>query len=137
MGLVRGGTRNSGTVSSSLRSGWPPRMDGVRASVLSDLECTRGGTIFGREIDTLAAGGDASNRENRRNIVLAFIFQMLLFPIYHTLHMVAINHAVTGGCCGCLLVLSLRTVVYTLVRIFTGLLLGVKQKIRRTTLRVF
>uniref|UniRef100_A0A8D8E1K7 (northern house mosquito) hypothetical protein n=1 Tax=Culex pipiens TaxID=7175 RepID=A0A8D8E1K7_CULPI len=87
MGLVRGGTRNSGTVSSSLRSGWPPRMDGVRASVLSDLECTRGGTIFGREIDTLAAGGDASNREKRRNIVLDFIFQMLLFSnISHTSH---------------------------------------------------
>lgn len=71
MGLVLRGTRISGVV---VCPAYPfPMMceELTTEALLTDLECNSGGTTFGLDIDTLAAGGDVSNSENRRNIIFA------------------------------------------------------------------
>lgn len=76
IGLVLGGALNSGTVYSSV----DPLLF---LSLFIDLECVKGGTTFvGLDTDTLAAGGDASNRENRLNII-ATDEHLFSFTLYH------------------------------------------------------
>lgn len=71
MGLVLRGTRICGVSTCSGEYPFPLTSEVTALLLLSDLECSNGGTTLGLDIDTVAAGGDESKSENRRNIIFA------------------------------------------------------------------